>query len=151
MTEDIGFLDMVLVKRYAELEMKYRSAQADLTETRNLLENLEVTLKQQMDMYGLENISIEVEVSPGVRRSVNVYQTPALYVSKKSDESGATTEVIVNELRSLGMGYMVKDGISMPTLKSWISEQDKAGNSIPESLLKLLNVVRTSNISVRLK
>lgn len=129
-----------LLRRFAELQLKRRE----------LEDALDVVTKQ---VAALEPQVLESFVDQGIT-SANVcglccYVKTDLYVSKRADKDGATTEALCEALTEVGLGYMVKDGYSASSLKSKVAEWRKDGVEIPERLAKLLNVGEIIKVQTR--
>jgi hypothetical protein len=128
------------MRHYAKLANHRRDLEADLKSVKEQMAGMEQSLIEEMSLNGIENMRVEGLV---------IYPTVETHVSKKSDESGATIEVLCETLRQCGLGYMVKDGYSASSLKSKIREWRSEGIEIPPALAGLLNCVDIVTLTTR--
>ncbi|MGH7743706.1 MAG: hypothetical protein ACREQ5_02650 [Candidatus Dormibacteria bacterium] len=129
-----------LLRRFAELSIRRGVLDAELEVVRKEIAGIEPQLLESFADQGIQNCNILGQC---------IYVRSDLYVSKKADKDGVTTDDVCKALAKCGLGYMVKDGYSAASLKSKVAEWRKEGVEIPETLATLLNVGETCRLAAR--
>ena len=81
---------------------------------------------------------------------LSVFSRTDLFVNKKANADGVTTQMVCDVLEALGRGDMVSDGYSGSSLKSLVREmQGDDGDGVPEQLENLLNISRVAVLTTR--
>lgn len=117
---------------------------ARLENTRRDLEDALKLCKAQAEKIGNELLEDMAEMGTTSLNAdgLNIHRKKLFYVSKRSDDSGATNAAICEALKNNGMGFLVKNADSFPmnSLKAHIREMLDEEKEVPEAVAKLLNI-----------
>lgn len=125
---------------YARLIATQRKLEADIKAIKNRIEECEPFILEQFTANDIQRQTVG---------GYTFFRKPVVFVNKKSQKDGVTTEMVCDALRACGMDYMVGDDYSASSLKSKVTEMLKEGTEIPEELLKVLNITKSEELVAR--
>lgn len=129
-------MDMQRLKRFTELEHRRREIKEELDKVNAELGSLEEGLLRDFEDAGMSSVNID---------DLCVYLHRQVWAKPKNgDYPGACAA-----LEQAGLGEMVERRFNTQTLSSWVREQEKAGEKMPESLKDAIVVSEVFSVRTR--
>ena len=130
------------IAAYAKLENLRRRLEESASEVKAEMKRLEPMILEDMSEHGMKKMS---------SHGLTIFPKSETYVSKKSNESGATTGDVCNALKRTGFDYLVttEESYAPSSLKSAIVALTKEGKEVPAELENLLNIGTLIKLGVR--
>ena len=119
--------------RAAKLKDEIDTLEVALSKAKKYLETCEKVIVEQLQADGITSIT---------KCGRTFYLQPQIFVNKKGEEKGVTTDMLCDTLEQVGLGYLVSKGrdYNANKLKAAIREMKGNEEDIPEQLEKLLNI-----------
>ena len=126
---------------FARLENVRRELDDRLKAVKRRADAMKESLLEEMAENGIDSANVH---------GLSVFSRTDLFVNKKANADGVTTQMVCDVLEALGRGDMVSDGYSGSSLKSLVREiQGDDGDGVPEQLENLLNISRVAVLTTR--
>ena len=127
-------------QEFAKLNAEYRDLKDRTEKVKKQMDQIEELVLDQFGELGIKRI--------GTSDGKTVYLHTETLASVLEDENGSKEQAHA-VFRKYGLAYMVKPQVNGNTLKSYITEQKREGNTLPEELLLHIKVTERPRIRVR--
>lgn len=125
------------LKEFARLERLRRRCGDAADRIAKRIARLRPDLEYDLAEAGIQNTQVD---------GVGLHFRSQMFVNKKPEKDGVTTQMICDCLRRLGMNDLVKDGYSPSSLKSYVKECLEQFGEVPQELANLIKVTETATL-----
>lgn len=127
-------------QEFAKLYQEHRDLKERTEKVKEEMDRIEEKVLDQFGELGIKRV--------GTKDGMTVYLQTETFASVLEDENGSK-EQAHNIFRKHGLAYMVKPQVNANTLRGYIAEQKREGNTLPEELMRHIKVTERSRVRVR--